>query len=230
MNRAIIFDVDGTLVDSVDQHALAWVDAFRRFGKEVPFREVRSHIGKGGDQLMPVFFPRQELDRIGAEMQKVRSEIYKEKYLQQVTAFPGVRPLFERIRADGFRIALASSAARPEFEANLKLLEVEDLVDAATAGSDARRSKPFPDLFEAALEKLETVPPDGALVIGDTPYDAEAASKAGLPILGLLCGGFPEDDLRAAGCQEIWRDPEDLLANYARTLMARLAGKNGSRL
>jgi HAD superfamily hydrolase (TIGR01509 family) len=220
MAAAVLFDVDGTLVDTVDLHARAWQDAFRLFGKEVPFPDVRSQIGKGGDQLMPVIFSSEELARYGEEMQARRSRIYRQRYQSQVRAFPGVRPLFERLKRNGTRIALASSADREEFEANLALLGIGDLIDAATSAHDAERSKPFPDIFHAALAKLEGVPAEQAVAVGDTPYDAIAASQAGLRTIGMLCGGFPEEDLRGAGCIEIWRDPEDLLAGYERSALA----------
>ncbi len=222
MPKAVVFDVDGTLVDSVDLHARAWQDAFRAYGREIPFEDVRYQIGKGGDQLMPVFFPSDDLRRFGEEMQKLRSRLYRERYMSRVRAFEGVRPLFERIKNDGKRIALASSADREEFEANLKILGVGDLVDGATSSHDAERSKPFPDIFEAALAKLPGVRGAEAVAVGDTPYDAEAAGHLGLRTVGLLCGGFAEQDLRSAGCIEVWRDPADLLANYERSAVHRL--------
>jgi len=212
--QAIIFDVDGTLVDSVDLHARAWQDTFRQFGKEVPFDHIRAQIGKGGDQLMPVFFPREELARFGEEMQAIRSRIYKEKYMAQVRPFLQVRELFERIRREGKQIALASSAEPEEFEANLRLLHIGDLVDASTSAGDAERSKPFPDIFEAAIAKLDGLSPARAVAVGDTHYDADAAARIGLPIVGLLCGGWPEETLRSWGCVEVWRDPADLLGHY----------------
>ncbi|HEY1404601.1 MAG TPA: HAD hydrolase-like protein, partial [Pyrinomonadaceae bacterium] len=107
MLKAIIFDIDGTLVDSVDLHARAWQEAFRHFGREVEFERVRHQIGKGGDQLMPVFFTQEELERFGEEMEKFRGDLYKREYISRVRAFPQVRELFERIRQDGKRIALA---------------------------------------------------------------------------------------------------------------------------
>lgn len=220
MPAAVLFDVDGTLVDTVDLHAKAWQDAFRLYGKEIPFEDVRSQIGKGGDQLMPVFLTRDELQRFGEEMQARRGRIYQERYQSQVRAFAGVRPLFERIKREGACIALASSADKQEFEANLALLGVGDLVDAATSSHDAERSKPFPDIFDAALAKLDGVRAADALAVGDTPYDAIAASQIGLRTIGMLCGGFPENDLRGAGCIEIWRDPEDLLIGYERSALA----------
>ena len=220
MLEAVIFDVDGTLVDSVDLHARAWQDAFRHFGKDIPFEKIRYQIGKGGDQLMPVFIPREELQKIGEEIQDYRSKVYQAKYLQHVKPCPGVRQLFERIKRDGRRVALASSAEKDEFEANLKLLQIGDLLDASTSSHDAERSKPFPDIFEAALARLDGVKADRAIAVGDTPYDADAALQAGLRIIGMRCGGFPEDELRSRGCLEIWQDPEDLLREYHRSLLA----------
>lgn len=214
MIKAVIFDIDGTLVDSVDFHAEAWQRAFQHFGREVAFREVRQQIGKGGDQLLPVFFSRAELDDYGDEMEKFRGELYKREYLPRVRAFPRVRELFERIRDDDKRIALASSAKEDELGAYKKIARIADLVEEETSADDADKSKPHPDIFQATLAQLGDIKPADAVVIGDTPYDAEAAGKAGLPTVGVLCGGFPEQELRAAGCVRIYRDPADLLANY----------------
>lgn len=219
MTKAVIFDVDGTLVDSVDLHARAWQDAFREFGKEVPFEDVRRQIGKGGDQLMPVFFPAVELERIGERMQTLRTAIYRERYMPGVRPFPKVRELFEQIKRDGKRIALASSADREDFDHNMKLLGIGDLVDGATSAKDAERSKPYPDIFEAALAKLDGVKAGEAVAVGDTHYDAEAAGQIGLRTVGVLCGGFPESDLRAAGCVEVWRDCEEMLERYEETAL-----------
>ncbi len=221
MIEAVIFDVDGTLVDSVDLHARAWQEAFARFGKQVPYQDVRYQIGKGGDQLMPVFFSRAELDDFGEELEKLRGEHYKREYLPRVRAFPRVRELFERVRADGRRIALASSAKEEELGAYKRIAHIEDLVEEETSADDADKSKPHPDIFEAALARLGHVSPDRVIVVGDTPYDAEAARKANLRTIGLLSGGFPEEDLRAAGCLQIFEDAADLLARYEDSLIAR---------
>ncbi|MFN2453199.1 MAG: HAD family hydrolase [Pyrinomonadaceae bacterium] len=214
MIKAVIFDIDGTLVDSVDFHAEAWQRAFKEFGKDVPFADVRKQIGKGGDQLMPVFFSREELDRFGEEMEKYRGSLFKREYLPRVKGFPHVRELFERIEQDEKRIALASSAKEEELKVYKKIARIEDLVEEETSADDAQKSKPHPDIFEAAMKQLGDVAPDEVIVIGDTPYDAEAAGKAGLRTVGVLCGGFPETELRAAGCIAIYRDPADLLARY----------------
>jgi HAD superfamily hydrolase (TIGR01509 family) len=220
MPKAVIFDVDGTLVDSVDLHARAWQDAFRDFGRDVPFGEIRYQIGKGGDQLMPMFFPRVELERIGEWMQTRRTAIYRQRYMPQVQAFPKVRELFERIKRDGKRIALASSADKEDFDHNMKLLGIGDLIDAATSAKDAERSKPFPDIFEAALAKLDGLAAGEAIAVGDTRYDAEAAGQIGLRTVGVLCGGFSEEDLRAAGCAEVWRDCAEMLERYEETALS----------
>jgi HAD superfamily hydrolase (TIGR01549 family) len=214
MIKAVIFDIDGTLVDSVDLHARAWQETFKHFGKDIPFEEVRHQIGKGGDQLMPVFFSKEELDEKGEEMEKYRGELYKREYLPRVRAFPGVRDLFLRIKADGKRIALASSAKEDELGTYKKLARIEDLVEEETSSDDADKSKPHPDIFEAVMERLGDIEPLEAVVVGDTPYDAEAAGKASLRTIGVLCGGFPEAELKAAGCIQIYKDPADLLARY----------------
>jgi HAD superfamily hydrolase (TIGR01549 family) len=221
--EAVIFDIDGTLVDSVDLHAQAWKEAFRHFGKDIPYQQVRYQIGKGGDQLMPVFFSREELERIGSEMEEYRGQLYKRDYLRRVRAFPLVRELFERVKADGKRIALASSAKAEELSAYKRIADIEDLVEKETSADDAEKSKPYPDIFEAALGELGDIDPARAVVIGDTPYDAEAAGRAGLRNrIGLLCGGFPEKELRAAGMVEIFQDPADLLKHYTDSIIGRV--------
>jgi HAD superfamily hydrolase (TIGR01549 family) len=212
--KAVIFDVDGTLVDSVDLHARAWQEAFAHFGKQVKYERVRSQIGKGGDQLLPVFFSKKELDEFGEELEKYRGELFKRDYLPRVKAFPSVRELFERIKRDGLALALASSAKQEELSAYKRIANIEDLVEEETSADDAEKSKPHPDIFEAALERLDDIKPSEAIVVGDTPYDAEAAGKAGIKTIGFLSGGFPEEDLRATGCIRIYRDATDLLAHY----------------
>jgi len=221
--KAVIFDIDGTLIDSVDLHARAWQETFKKFGREIEYEEVRRQIGKGGDQLMPVFFSQAELERFGEEMEKYRGDLYKREYMPQVRAFPSVRELFERVRGEGLRVALASSAKEEELKVYKEIANVADLVEEETSADDADRSKPHPDIFEAALKRLGDVRADEAIVVGDTPWDAVAAGKLRLRTVGVLCGGFPEGELRAAGCSDIYRDPADLLARYEETPLARPA-------
>jgi HAD superfamily hydrolase (TIGR01509 family) len=222
-HRAVIFDIDGTLVDSVDLHAEAWRRAFEHFGKIVPFQTVRSQIGKGGDQLMPVFLSPSELDSLGDALADYRSQIWKRDFISQVRAFPAVRPLFERLRQDGKRIALASSAKQDELSVYEDIAHIGDLVEARATADDAQRSKPYPDIFQAALARLK-LPPGETLAVGDTPYDAEAAGRAGIATLGVLSGGFPEADLRKAGCREVHRDVADLLRHHDASLIGQDRG------
>lgn len=220
MPEAVIFDVDGTLVDSVGHNARAWQDAFRDHGHEIAFEDIRSQIGKGGDQLMPVFLNADEIEARGKALEADRGRIFKERYLAEVTAFPMVRELIERLRADGVRIVLASSAKADDLEAFKEIAGIDGLIDVETTSDDAERSKPHPDIFLAAMRRLDGLRPEDVLVVGDTPYDAEAAGKAGLRAIGLLCGGFPEQGLRDAGCVAIYRSPADLLAQYDRSPLA----------
>jgi HAD superfamily hydrolase (TIGR01549 family) len=218
--KAVIFDIDGTLVDSVDLHARAWQEAFAHFGKQFTFEKVRYQIGKGGDQLLPVFLSPAEIEQFGEELEHYRGELFKRDYLPRVKGFPGVRELFERLRAEGLRIALASSAKADELEAYKEKAGITGLVEEQTSADDVEKSKPHPDIFESALSLLGDPPIEQVIVIGDTPYDAEAAGKAGLRTIGVLCGGFPEDDLRAAGCVAIYRNPAELLARFAESPLA----------
>ena len=210
MIHAAIFDVDGTLVDTVDLHARAWQDAFAKWGKQVPFIEVRKQIGKGGDQILPMFFSEQEIERFGEEMSEWRGEHFKQVYLPQAKSFPATRELFQALRDRGIRLALSTSAKADELEAYKKLARISDLCDAETNADDVEKTKPHPDVFAVALKKLN-IAAEVAVAIGDSPFDAEAAGKVGLRTIGLLCGGFPEEVLRAAGATEIYRDPADLL-------------------
>jgi len=216
----VIFDVDGTLIDSVDLHAKAWVDAFHDFGHEVGFEDVRSQIGKGGDQLLPVFLSEEEVEEEGEALEEHRGKVLKERYLPHVTAFPDVRALFQRLITDGKRTALASSAKQDELETYKQVAQIEDLLHAETSSDDAKKSKPHPDIFEAAMKRLDGLKPEDAIVVGDTPYDAEAAAKAGIRTIGLLCGGWSEEDLRHAGCIAVYKDPADLLRQYDRSPLA----------
>ena len=224
MPDALIFDIDGTLLDSVDLHARAWQEAFAHFGHPVGLAEARSQIGKGGDQLLPVFLNEEEIRRIGHDLQEYRAKLFKDRYLNEVKPFPGVRALFQKILENGQTIALASSARGDELKHYERIAGIEDLVHVETSSADAEKSKPHPDIFEAALERLgKAFPKERVLVIGDSPYDAEAAGKAGLRCVGVLCGGFPEEDLRKAGAIAIYAGPEDLLRTYEHGPLAKTA-------
>jgi HAD superfamily hydrolase (TIGR01549 family) len=221
MAEAVIFDIDGTLLDSVDLHAQAWQEAFKHFGREIPFDQIRAQIGKGGDQLLPVFLSSEEIKEKGKALEEFRGSLFKEKYLSKVRPFACVRELFQKLKANGQKTALASSAKPDELQKFEQIANIEDLVGVETSSGDAERSKPHPDIFEAALDRLGKVRREEIVVVGDSPHDAEAASKAGLRTVGVLCGGFSELALREAGCIAIYADPADLLRRYEDSPLAK---------
>jgi beta-phosphoglucomutase-like phosphatase (HAD superfamily) len=222
MPHAALFDIDGTLVDSVDLHALAWHETFEQFGYHIPLDAIRSQIGKGGDQLLPMFIPAQDVQTRGDQIEHARGELFTSKYLPQVRAFRGVRALFTRIKSLGWRIALASSAKSDEITIYTRLAQIEDLVDAETSADDVEHSKPQPDIFQVALQRVGDLAPSDVVAVGDSPFDAEAAGKIHIATIGLLCGGFPADVLLAAGCVALYKDPADLLAQFEESIFSRL--------
>ena len=187
--EAFIFDLDGTLVDSNELHVDSWDAAFRHFGKNFSREQLRAQIGKGSDNYLPEFLTREEIKRFGKELDEFRSELFQNDYLPRVQGFPQVRELFQRLRDDGKQIVLATSGKKSEAKHYTKLLGIDDLIAGQTTADDADESKPEPDIFKAALEKLDGVEAREALVIGDTRFDMEAAGKAGLRAIGVTCGG-----------------------------------------
>jgi HAD superfamily hydrolase (TIGR01549 family) len=218
--KAAIFDLDGTLLDSVDLHAIAWQEAMLEFGHDVSFEQVRSQIGKGGDKLIPVFLSADEQKDHGKELEKWRGDRFKAAYLPLVRPFSAVPDLLGRVRDAGLRIAVASSAKTDEVDKYLDIARIADLVDVTTSSDDVEESKPAPDIFEIVLEKLGIGGAD-AVAIGDTPYDAEAAGEAKIATIGVLCGGFTESSLRLAGCVEIYPGPAALFARFASSLLSK---------
>jgi HAD superfamily hydrolase (TIGR01509 family) len=214
VTQAVLFDVDGTLIDTVDFHAESWVRAFRHFGIETRFDEVRHQIGKGSDLLMPVFVPEDVLEKQGKAMEAFRADLFLREYVPRIRPFPGVRALFERCRAAGLKVVLASSGKEDEVERYKKIAGIADLIEDQTSSSEVERSKPYPDIFQAALAKCSPVTAEQAIAVGDTPYDVEASGRAGIRCIGVLCGGFREAELREAGAVAIYRDPADLLARF----------------
>ena len=213
MVKAVIFDIDGTLIDSVDLHAAAWREALRHFGHDLPYEKVREQIGKGGDLLMAALLPEDEVRRRGKEIEEYRLELFNREYLPRVKPFPMVRELFERIKADGRRIALASSAKKEELEQYKQIAGIADLLDAETSSDDAEHSKPHPDIFEAALARLEGIQPAEAVAVGDTPYDAQRPGRPGCGRSACSAAAGPSATDRG-GCVAIYRDPADLLRHY----------------
>ena len=215
MLKAVIFDMDGTLLDSVDQHAEAWQKAFAKFGFEFPLPDIRYQIGKGGDKLLETFLSPEQIQEIGQDLEKYRSDLFKTQFRDGLRGFPKVRELLEALRAAGLKTGLATSGKKEEVDFYLGVLHIRGLLDAITTKDDVENSKPEPDVLTVVRERLGNLKPADCVFIGDTAHDAEAARKDGMPFVGLRCGGFPEDDLRKAGARELFKDPEDLLKRWA---------------
>lgn len=207
MLRAALFDIDGTLIDSNDLHAEAWGEVFRRYGIDLPHATIRGQIGKGGDNLMPALLPSNLLEKHGAAIEEERGTLFKRNYLPRLKPFSGVRELFEELKSSGALISLATSAHEEELEHHKQLLGIADLLDATVTADDVEHSKPCPDIFRAALDKLPGVEPSEALVVGDTPYDMEAASKIGIAPVAVRCGGFDPEMLTASGARALFDGP-----------------------
>jgi HAD superfamily hydrolase (TIGR01509 family) len=209
--QGVIFDVDGTLVDSNDAHAAAFVEAFAESGFKVAFEEVRRLIGEGSDKLIPQLIGR--YDEAIAERKKA---IFMARYLPGVRAFPAVNLLLDKLRTLDFRLAVASSAARDELVALLEVARAKPYFAAVTDADDAERSKPDPDIVLAALRKLGLAA-ERCVMVGDTPYDAAAARRAGVPFVGVRCGGWADRDLQPA--IGVYEDPADLLSSLLEGLL-----------
>jgi HAD superfamily hydrolase (TIGR01509 family) len=209
--RGVILDVDGTLVDSNDAHARAWVEALAEHGIRVAFEKVRPLIGMGGDKLLPEVSAIKAETPEGERISKRRSEIFKERYLPKLKAFPSTRELLLRMRDDGLKLVVASSAKEDELNPLLKIAGADDLIEERTSSDDAENSKPDPDIVKAALSSSGLAPSD-VVMLGDTPYDIESASRAGVRVVAVRSGGWADEDL--SGAIAIFDDPADLLARY----------------
>jgi HAD superfamily hydrolase (TIGR01509 family) len=220
MIKAVLCDIDGTLVQSNWLHASAWRDAFAAIDIPLDLEDVRRQIGKGGNELIPVFVPWWKRKYVAEPLKAYREYLFRADYMAQVKPFPRVRDLMLRMKQAGIHVSLATSAHQRELEDNKRIANIEDLIEESSSSDDADRAKPHPDIFEATLKKLG-IKPSEALALGDTPYDAEAAGKAQVWTVGVTTGGWSEKDLLTAGCIEVWRDVADLLANFNRSAFIR---------
>ncbi len=223
MVEALLCDIDGTLVQSNWLHASAWKDALAVIGIEVDHDAVRRQIGKGGDELIPVFVPWWRREAVEKPLKAYRKFLFQADYLAEVKPLPDAREFLAKLKSVGIRLALASSADREDLEIYQKLVGIEDLVDKSTSADDTKAAKPNPDIFEVAMKKLG-LPPEKVLALGDTPYDAEAAGKAGVWTVGVESGGWSREDLFEAGCIEVWKDVADLLAHFDQSVLMRWKG------
>jgi HAD superfamily hydrolase (TIGR01509 family) len=218
--QGVILDVDGTLVDSNDAHAQAWIEALAEAGYHVPFERVRRLIGMGGDKLLPEAAGLSSEAPSGQAIAERRGQIFRERYLPGVRALPGARDLLLRLRAEGHALAVASSAQPDELDKLLEIAGAHDLVGTRTSSGDVEESKPEPDVVVTALRRLR-LPASAAVMIGDTPYDVEAALRAQVAIVGFRSGGWSDPDLK--GSLAVYDGPADLLAHLESSPLRRAA-------
>ncbi len=216
--HGVILDVDGTLIDSNDAQAHSWVEAMAAYGYHVAFDKVRPLIGMGGDKVLPETVHVSKDSEQGKAISQKRGEIFKERFLPHLQAFPGAKELIEEIRKRGLQVAIASSAQPDELQSMLRLIGAADLIKDKTSSKDAQRSKPDPDVMEVTLERLGLLA-DQTLMIGDTAYDIEAAQKVHVGTIAFRCGGWNDKDL--AGATAIYDGPADLLAHYDSSPLVR---------
>jgi HAD superfamily hydrolase (TIGR01509 family) len=211
MQKAVLVDVDGTLLDSNDAHASAWVEALREAGHRAPFDKVRPLIGKGGDKLLAEVAGLSDDSSEGAAIGERRARIFRDEYLPTLKPFPGVRELLQRLHRDGYRLVVATSAQEDEMNALLERTGGAEFFEQAASAADAEHSKPDPDIVQAALRKAGCRPEE-AFMLGDTPYDIEAAGAAAVSAIGLCSGGWSADALR--GAIAVYENAADVLAHY----------------
>lgn len=207
----MLLDIDGTLIDSNDAHAHSWHDVLREFGYEIEYSRVRRLIGMGGDNLLPAAIGEKDDSALGERISERRDQIFEQRYLQQIKAFPKTAELLARLDACGYKLAVATSSGKNQLAALLRIAQAEPYLDAKTSADDAEHSKPDPDIITAALAKTGC-PRDAVLMLGDTPYDIEAAAKAGIATVALRSGGW--DDAELAGAIAIYDHPADLLQHF----------------
>lgn len=218
--RGVLLDVDGTLVDSNDAHAHAWVKAFGEHGLRVNFDAVRQRIGKGSDKLLPEVSGLTAESPRGKAISDARQAIFLREQLPRLRPFPKVRELLARMKQSGLRLTVASSAKKPELERLLSICGAHEFLEAKTSSDDAENSKPDPDIILAALKEAELDASD-AVLVGDTPYDLEAATRAGVAMIALRCGGWKDVDF--GGALAIYDDPADLLDQFDKSPLSRSA-------
>jgi HAD superfamily hydrolase (TIGR01509 family) len=213
---AVVLDIDGTLVDTNYQHALTWHRAFRQSGLVVPVFRTHRAIGMGGDILVPALAGEEWEAEHGDDVRAVEKALYMEM-IDQVEPLPGARDFLEWLNDRGHPVVLSSSAKAEEAEAYLDKLEARDLVTAWTTSADVERTKPEPDVVHAALDKLSDEQRQGAVMVGDSVYDVQAAAKAGLPTIAVLTGGFGADELRGEGAAHVFDGLPELMEGAGKT-------------
>ena len=210
---AVLCDLDGTLLDSNAFHAEAWQRALSEFGYAVAFEDVVKQIGKGGVYLLSTFVPDSERPSIEKKINAFRKDLFHREYIDRIVPFADARRLLERMRQRGLRIAVATSSEKGDLEVFKTLLKIHDLIEEDTTSDDAEKPKPEPDIFQAALGRLQIAPQE-ALALGDTPWDVEAANRAGVKTVAVQSGGWTRNELEAAGAIAVYVDVADILRNF----------------
>ncbi len=212
-----ILDIDGTLVDTNYQHAIAWYRAFCRHDVLLPVWRIHRHIGMGGDQLVPSLAGEEFEAEYGDAVREDEKALYGE-LIGEVRPMQGARELIEALVQRGHTVLLASSAKQEEVACYLDLLDARELADGWTSSADVESTKPEPDLVHSALQKAGAEAAE-AVMIGDTPYDVEAAKRANVPTLGVLTGGFSEQELRDAGARDVYESVRQLRERLDRSAL-----------
>lgn len=221
MVKAVLCDIDGTMVESNWLHAEAWQKAFAEVGIDLDREQVRRQIGKGGDELIPVFVPWWRRKAVEEPLKRYREWIFRKDFLPKVMRLPKVREFAEELKRREIRLALASSAKKNDLKDYVRIMGLEGMVDEATSADDADRAKPHPDIFSATLNRLG-MKPEECIALGDTPYDAEAAGKAGLRTIGVETGGWTHEELMEAGCVEVYASVAELLERIEESAIVRV--------
>jgi HAD superfamily hydrolase (TIGR01509 family) len=217
--RAVLFDVDGTLVDTNYLHAVTWWQAFAQGGYYVPMTDIHRAIGMGSGQMLDHLLPADRDKEADASLGTSHDALYA-TYWSRLRPLPGAADLLRACKAGGLAVVLASSAGEAESGVLRAAIDADDAIDDATFSGEVDRAKPAPDLVQVALEKAG-VPAERAVFVGDTVWDVQASQKAGVPCIGLLSGGIGRQELAEAGAAEIYDNPAHLLAALAGSLIGR---------
>lgn len=221
--RGVLFDVDGTLIDSSYIHTIAWWGAFREHGYDIPMASIHHYVGMGGDRLVDSLLPEGRDRSADPEVMASHGALYASHW-PALRAFKGAKDLLAQCHAGGLAVALASSARKKDLAVMGSVLDADAFIDSATSANDAKESKPAPDILVAALDAIGVEAAD-AVFIGDAVWDMLAAGALGIPAIGVTCGGVSAAELREAGAVEVYEGPQDLLQNLTSSAIGRLLAR-----
>lgn len=217
--RGVLFDVDGTLVDSTYFHTLAWWHGFRRFGHDVRMNEIHRLVGMGGPKIVERLLGPDRDESQDSEVMDTHAAVFS-TFWPHLRPFDGARELLGRCKDESLTVVLASSAREHDLSVLRSVVGADDAVDAATSSADAKESKPAPDILEAALKAGGLDAPE-VVFVGDAVWDVQAASALGIPTIGLACGGYSAAELEEAGAEEVFASPRELVDGFGDSLIGR---------